>query len=140
MIDLSKLLQNSIGETFYCTILGDVTLYKIHNPEETNFVLQVKDKKDNNLVLTKEGRMYNIENTECILFPSKDNRDWNTYVSKISTKYISVVSDDTYNQFLKYSEKQPKAVYMNGQKSKDNTNKTRYDYERFIRTIKRFNR
>lgn len=34
---------------------------------------------------TAEGKWYNVEQSECLLFPSKDNRDWNKFNISINT-------------------------------------------------------
>lgn len=33
-------------------------------------------------IFTKEGKAYCDDNLECVLFPSKENRDWNNYIKK----------------------------------------------------------
>ena len=76
-MDLVKKLKDAPqGTILYCTIVGDVMLkyisegdsYPIHTVSVCNC---------NSYSFTKEGEYYIEEsNGECILFPSKDNRDW----------------------------------------------------------------
>lgn len=37
------------------------------------------------IVLDDEGKWYDIEQSECLLFPSKDNRDWNKFNLPVNT-------------------------------------------------------
>lgn len=79
-LNLVPILKNHIGETFYCTILGNVKLVNINEDED---VYQIEIGPINNPTyvecLTKEGKAYTNEESECILFPSKHNRDWSTF-------------------------------------------------------------
>ena len=46
----------------------------------------VQSPKENVIYFTKEGKYYTFEeSSECLLFPSKDNRDWSTF--KVPKKY-----------------------------------------------------
>jgi hypothetical protein len=82
-INLCTLLKNCIGEKFWTDAWGEVILSKIEldspifqltiKPTNTRFAIQEQ-------YLTKYGANY--PDLPCILFPSKDERDW-TKFSKI---------------------------------------------------------
>ena len=71
-----------VGDIIYSTVAGEVTFIQI-NP---------KDKYTNNIIVKSElGITHSFNNEgkyfstgECVLFPSKENRDWSTYNSKVN--------------------------------------------------------
>lgn len=67
-MDLTKILKKN--DNIYCTLYGDVTVTKVSSTItiEDNF---------HKLELFNNG-MYD-RNGECIIFPSKENRDWSTW-------------------------------------------------------------
>ena len=79
-LNLVPILKNHIGETFYCTVLGYVKLVNI-NEDEDVYQIEIGPINNPNYIeyLTKEGKAYTEKESECILFPSKSNRDWNTF-------------------------------------------------------------
>ncbi len=73
MKNLHTLLKGHEGETFYCTLCGNVTVEKI---TPTNYI--IVDSFDNkNFCLESDGKFYS--KGECVLFPSKDQRDWDIW-------------------------------------------------------------
>lgn len=76
-IDLSKLLEGCEGMTFYSPIFGDVILININIYLGYPITVSLSDggtrSFDNN------GLYLDIVNAECMLFPSKENRDWSTF-------------------------------------------------------------
>ena len=69
------------GIKFYSPIFGECEFIKIENGE---YPILMKDCKGDKISFTKDGKYYTNElysNTECILFPSKENRDWNRFVT-----------------------------------------------------------
>ena len=74
-IDLTKILKDCPeGETFYTTVWGEVSFVEIL---ERNGVYSIRfDTAIGSLSLTKEGCFLDKDyDTECIIFPSKDQRD-----------------------------------------------------------------
>ena len=81
-LDLTKILKGCEGQTFYCTILGEVTLDIILDNRKCP--IEVSSVNTGSFTsITKEGFYLNSEFGECILFPSKENRDWGTFKPKI---------------------------------------------------------
>jgi len=68
------------GTKLYSPVYGEVELLKV-NPE----YIIVQTSKSTNAYFDKQGRFNSVyDNAECLLFPSKDNRDWSTF--KVSEK------------------------------------------------------
>lgn len=66
------------GTKLYSPVYGDVTLHSIDSVDK-KFPILINDIKGNEWLLTEEGHYTEYPNTECILFPSKDQRDWEKF-------------------------------------------------------------
>ena len=76
-IDLKEILKNCpIGWEFWSPIFGEVYFQKIHNDDECAIVVT---KGVIDASFTKEGFYYADLSEECLLFPSKDQRDWSKF-------------------------------------------------------------
>lgn len=66
------------GTKLWSSVWGDVTLIRI---DDRNFFPTVRLSAVGfaNVSLCSNGKMYNIEEAECIIFPSKDQRDWSKF-------------------------------------------------------------
>ena len=86
-IDLTKILKDCPkGFKLYSPMLGDVEFIGMQNKNET-FPIRVKcikpeNSKFNVLIFefTKEGYYFKCKG-ECLLFPSKDQRDWSKFTA-----------------------------------------------------------
>ena len=77
-LDLTKILKNCPkGTKFYSPVWGEVSFYKIH--EKELYIIEIST-INGYKYLTKEGYYINVDGAECILFPSKDQRDWSKFV------------------------------------------------------------
>ena len=82
-IDLTKILKNCPkGWKLYTPIFGDVELKEI----DTSKVYSVNVKLTSGLIesFTREGKLYDrdyYKDTECVLFPSKEQRDWSKFTA-----------------------------------------------------------
>ena len=65
------------GTKLYSPALGEVDFVAINNYDRT-YPIIVKT-KDGTFCFTKQGKLYDIEQSECLLFPSKDQRDWSKF-------------------------------------------------------------
>jgi hypothetical protein len=92
-INLCTLLRNCIGQTFWTDAWGEVELTKI-DPTLPMFQITVKPTNNrfiiNEQYLTKYGANY--PNLPCILFPSKDERDWANF-SQIDKEIRKVLAE-----------------------------------------------
>ena len=105
-LDLTKILKGCEGQTFYCTILGEVTLITTTERDVKYPIRVTSNKTSTDALLSKEG-LYLLEEctSECILFPSKENRDWRTFKPKIPFGTPVMVSNNgTHWKLKKYNE------------------------------------
>lgn len=83
MINIQEILrQIPIGTKLYSPILGECTIIGI-DP------IRVKASNDNCYEFTPYG-IYNlpgVKDVECVLFPSKDNHDWNKFEQRLLSRY-----------------------------------------------------
>ena len=80
-IDLTKILKDCPkGTKFYTPTWGEVTFIKI-NIGCAFPICIITDVYDDYVNLTKDGRYLSIPNTECIIFPSKEQRDWSKFTA-----------------------------------------------------------
>lgn len=73
-MDLTKILK--IGDKVYSPILGDCVITEINVAAQHS--IRVKCSDGIYIYFTKDGRLYSFS-PECLIFPSKNNRDWNTW-------------------------------------------------------------
>lgn len=79
-INLCEILKGREGETFYCSLIGEnVKFQYIIKP-----LIRVIRKNKVHLDLCSNGGF--CPNGECLLFPSKDQRDWNKWIEKQKSK------------------------------------------------------
>lgn len=80
-IDLTKILKNCPkGTKLYSTIHGEVNFIDIDDSSQyypINVMLNNKKVE----IFTSEGRLLNKLDGECILFPSKTQRDWSKFTA-----------------------------------------------------------
>ena len=98
-IDLTKILKDCPkGTEFYSTIWGKIFFELIiHHPDE-DFPVRLKNNNNEWIFLTKEGKYNHIyEDSECILFPSKDQRDWNKFSAPWFKSNTSIVKKEKFD-------------------------------------------
>ena len=81
-IDLTKILKDCPkGTKLYSPVFGDVEFVRVYQNNFVDFIVEIK-LSDNSLnSVTTDGRLYEEFNGECILFPSKDQRDWSKFTA-----------------------------------------------------------
>ena len=78
-IDLTKILKDCPkGTMFYTSVWGEVSFEGILEREIYTILI---DTYSGYKYLTKEGCRINANGAECILFPSKDQRDWSKFTA-----------------------------------------------------------
>lgn len=83
-IDLTKILKDCPkGWKFYTPVWGEVTFIEIKKNKNCLFPICIYTNTSSNCTnLTKDGRyLINRTGTECILFPSKEQRDWSKFTA-----------------------------------------------------------
>lgn len=89
-IDLTKILKNCPkGTKLYSTIHGEVTLIDSNNTSQ-HYPISVKLNDNTVEIFTYEGKLLNKFDGECILFPSKEQRDW----SKFKAPWLKMLKFD----------------------------------------------
>lgn len=79
-IDLTKILKNCPkGWEFYSTVLGYVKFEKIIDGNLYPIIVRCKNEINENI--TNDGKLIVHYDGECILFPSKEQRDWNKFTA-----------------------------------------------------------
>ncbi len=77
--EILKAVDAKEGYPLYSTLLGDCRLRSI---SEDGAIVVENERVTN--ILQPNGRFYKYQKGECLLFPSKDNRDWST----VKPKYL----------------------------------------------------
>ena len=77
-INLAKILKYCLkGTKLYSPALGEVAFAAINN-NDSSYPIVVKT-EDGTFSFTKQGKLYDIKQSECLLFPSREQRDWNKF-------------------------------------------------------------
>lgn len=79
-LNLAEILKDCpTGTKFYTPVWGVVSFRKLL--EDKNYAISI-DTCSGNVCLTKEGYYLLRNDTECIIFPSKEQRDWSKFKVK----------------------------------------------------------
>ena len=126
-IDLTKILKDCPkGTKFYTSIWGEVTFIEIKKDQNCLYPICIDTNTSSICTnLTKDGcYLINRTGTECILFPSKDQRDWSKFTAPwykkdklVKTKFKVgdwVVRGDTVAQILDIQEQYYVGLDING--------------------------
>lgn len=77
-IDLTKILKDCPrGTKLYSPIYGEIYFEEMRSSRKYPIITTTKSNYD--VTFTKEGLNCDDANAECILFPSKEQRDWNKF-------------------------------------------------------------
>ena len=81
-IDLTKILNDCPkGFVLYSSIHGKVLFYEI-DEYNLDYPIECKDYKGDYISFSKEGYLHNeYSDVECVLVPSKDQRDWSKFTA-----------------------------------------------------------
>lgn len=83
-IDLTKILKNCPeGTKLYTPIWGEVVFIGVKKDKNCSYPICIDTNASSSYTcLSKDGRyLINREETECILFPSKEQRDWSKFTA-----------------------------------------------------------
>ena len=102
-IDLTKILENCPEDTkFYSSIYGDVKITIIKGNKNYPITIFAADRSVGPLCRLSKNGKYNIQfDGECVLFPSKDQRDWNKFTAPWYKNKNEKFDPNTLNPFDK---------------------------------------
>lgn len=89
MLDLVKILKDCPkGTKLYSTIHGEVVFDRVEvafdHVDDTNIIYPISVKYNDSLAsFTGDGKYYIEYDGECVLFPSKDQRDWSKFKAPV---------------------------------------------------------
>lgn len=87
-LDLTKILANvPQGTPLYSPIFGNVTFGGINDDDD--FPIYVEFDGDENS-FASNGTYYNYKDSECLLFPSKDQRDWSKFKTEPQKERVTL--------------------------------------------------
>lgn len=67
------------GTKLYSPLYGDVELVSVSRNEDAVYPIEIKKSHNGFDGFAKDGRLYTDYKGECMLFPSKDQRDWSKF-------------------------------------------------------------
>ena len=67
------------GTKLYTTTYGDVELIRVNQNDDVDYPIEIKLSDDSINSVTTDGRLCEYYNGECVLFPSKEQRDWSKF-------------------------------------------------------------
>lgn len=70
------------GTKFYSPIYGNVELIRVRKNDDGDYPIEVKASDGSIDNFVKDGRTYIGFDGECMLFPSKEQRDWSKFKTK----------------------------------------------------------
>ena len=105
MINVAEKLKDCPkGTKLYSTVFGDLEFLEIDNENRSYpITVTVKDKDWRKEKFTAEGKWTFAKNSECVLFPSKDNRDWNKFRIPVKRGDIMMIPN-SYHAFITTGE------------------------------------
>lgn len=98
-LNLVEILKNCPkGTKLYSPIVGTVIFQYINENIPYSIITRYNDNLDDVYNFTKEGKYYANKGGECLLFPSKDQRDWSKF--KCSKPKFDPKTLQEYNKVL----------------------------------------
>lgn len=92
-LNLAKILKYCPkGFKLYSPALGEVAFAAIHDYDRT-YPIIVKT-EDGTFLFTKQGKLYDIKQSECLLFPSREQRDWSKFTAPWADEHPAKVWHD----------------------------------------------
>lgn len=85
-LDLCKILKGCEGIKLYSPIFGDVVLTTVN--DALDYPIEVTLSNRGIRSFNNNGLYLNGYNGECMLFPSKENRDWSTFKKPFNKKVL----------------------------------------------------
>ena len=101
-LNLCEILKDCpTGTKLWSPVWGDVTFVQINDVGVFPIVLSAKSFSNSNISLRSNGKMYDIKEAECLLYPSKYQRDWSKFVRFWDEPDVSKFDVETFHPFDK---------------------------------------
>lgn len=82
-LNLIELLKDCpIGTKLYSSVHGEVELEEVHLNSKPDYPIEVRLSNNALDSFTPDGRLFQQHNGECMLFPSREQRDWSKFKPK----------------------------------------------------------
>ena len=79
-LNLVEILKDCLkGTKLYSPVYGDVELEEVHLISKPDYPIEVRLSNNALDSFTSDGRLFGEHNGECILFPSREQRDWSKF-------------------------------------------------------------
>lgn len=99
-LDLIEILKGHEGCELYSTVYGNVIFKYIFSSGTNPILCEIKEHKGSKTTFTKQGKIHILyTDSECVLFPSKDIRDWSKFEDNLLNDRISKIK--TYEDACK---------------------------------------
>lgn len=114
----NKLKHCKKGTKLYHLMFGEVEFDSI--TDNDILIITTTDENNKGTFYVSSNGIYDksYSNGECLLFPSKDNRDWNNF-QVLETGHRIMVSDDAHNWFLRLYVTNNKTIRFNSNDEED---------------------
>lgn len=118
-MDLLKILKNvPKGTQLFSAIHGTIKFNRVDSDIE-HYPIWCSDNNNAVLPFSREGKHYVEYPGECILFPSRENRDWNTFVIDLPKLTICFCFNSNLpGMCIRFYESKGR-VFFDGQKTGD---------------------
>lgn len=108
-IDLTKILDGCpTGTKLYSTLQGEVDFVRINIFDSHPIVVSVHNKHTDTTVhdsYAKDGKYNSFYDGECVLFPSKEQRDWSKFERFWDKPKVENFDPKTLHPFDKFCER-----------------------------------
>ena len=100
-LNLVEILKNCPeGTKLYSTTYGDVELIRVNQNDNVYYPIEIKLSDDSINSVTTDGRLCEYYNGECVLFPSKEQRDWSKFKVKSNKPKFDPKTLQTFDKVL----------------------------------------
>lgn len=126
-LNLLEILKDAPkGTRLYCTIWGDVELFNVQP-----LWIKCKTPKGNEWTFEPDGKLSAgaLGNGECVLFPSKEQRDWSKFKLDLPIDTpVMVKTADLYSDWVIRYYNTKNTTFCAGKKQIDNADSTKWKY------------
>ena len=107
MINIAEILKDCPkGTKLYSPLFGDCMFREIDNSSNFEIVVEIENGEPRTFDVF--GRYFSgFQNSECMLFPSKDNRDWNTFLTFKDGDILTYTGNHTTTFIYRNKDNEP---------------------------------